>query len=126
MQDLLVLRDDEGILVLDDPKAEDESRGDSRTLELEAFEACRFQNGFASEGLLCNEPPIPLRDTRHPQVVTCLQEQTSSGTPAIQEGGVSLARHYLNLSNRRCGPGEELSESIQQGGVGLARNYLIY
>jgi hypothetical protein len=61
LQDYLVLRNDEDIHILDDPVPEEKSRGDSRTMQLEAFEACRFQNGFASEGMLCNEPPIPLR-----------------------------------------------------------------
>ncbi len=33
----------------------------SREAELDAFMACRFQKGFAAEGMLCHEPPIPLR-----------------------------------------------------------------
>ncbi len=32
-----------------------------RQTELAAFRACRFRQGFASQGMLCNEPPIPLR-----------------------------------------------------------------
>lgn len=28
---------------------------------LDAYKACRFQAGFAPEGFLCHEPPIPLR-----------------------------------------------------------------
>jgi hypothetical protein len=36
-------------------------REERRKSELAAFRACRFQQGFASEGMLCNEPPIPLR-----------------------------------------------------------------
>jgi hypothetical protein len=28
---------------------------------LAATASCRFRQGFASEGMLCNHPPIPLR-----------------------------------------------------------------
>jgi hypothetical protein len=43
------------------PQHEDLEREASRAAELDAFKACNFQQGFASEGMLCNEPPIPLR-----------------------------------------------------------------
>jgi hypothetical protein len=50
----------EDIIILDWPE-EDRARESAREAELAAFRACRFQQGFASEGMLCNEPPIPLR-----------------------------------------------------------------
>ncbi len=58
---MLVLRNNEDIFVLDDWQRKDKLREESRESELDAFKACRFQQGFASEGMLCNEPPIPLR-----------------------------------------------------------------
>jgi hypothetical protein len=30
-------------------------------IELAAAWQCRFREGYASEGMLCNDPPIPLR-----------------------------------------------------------------
>jgi hypothetical protein len=55
------MRDNGDVFLRDDVQAEDKSREASRVAELEAFRACPFQQGFASEGMLCNEPPIPLR-----------------------------------------------------------------
>jgi hypothetical protein len=61
VQDYLVLRDNANVFLRDDVQAEDKAREASRVAELDAFRACPFQQGFASEGMLCNEPPIPLR-----------------------------------------------------------------
>lgn len=60
MQDYLVLRN-EDIIVLDVRQPVCNLREESREAELHAFRACRFRQGFASTGMLCNEPPIPLR-----------------------------------------------------------------
>jgi hypothetical protein len=61
VQDYLVLRDSGNVFLRDDVQAEDKAREVSRVAQLDAFRACPFQQGFASEGLLCNEPPLPLR-----------------------------------------------------------------
>jgi hypothetical protein len=55
------MRGNGNVFLRDVVQAEDKSREASRVAELDAFRACPFQQGFASEGMLCNEPPIPLR-----------------------------------------------------------------
>lgn len=60
LQDYLVLRDGE-LTVRDVWLPESECREVSRETELDNFRACRFREGFASVGMLCNKPPIPLR-----------------------------------------------------------------
>jgi hypothetical protein len=57
---------------------------------VEATKMCRFQTGFAAEGMLCNEPPIPLRmllpgDVRAGQSVAGLQGD-APGRPCPAEG----------------------------------------
>ncbi len=51
----------EDIVILKHRRKVDAARESAREAELAGFRACRFQQGFASEGMLCNEPPIPLR-----------------------------------------------------------------
>jgi hypothetical protein len=68
MQDYLFLTQDNKVCVRG-PQDKDQgpealeclAREASREAELAAFRGCRFQRGNASEGRLCNEPPIPLR-----------------------------------------------------------------
>ncbi len=61
VQDCLAVTDNVEVGVRVTGREEDDSREASREAELDAFTACRFQKGFASEGMLCHEPPIPLR-----------------------------------------------------------------
>ncbi len=62
MQECLYLMSNEDVFVSAWPWQPDSGpREERRKFELAAFRACRFQQGFASEGMLCNEPPIPLR-----------------------------------------------------------------
>jgi hypothetical protein len=61
MQGYLVLRNNDDISVADVWQSQSHPREQLREPELAAFRACPFQQGFTSEGMLCNEPPIPLR-----------------------------------------------------------------
>ncbi len=56
-----MLEDNDDIAVREAKQDVRLSREILRRPELEAFRACRFQKGYASEGMLCDEPPIPLR-----------------------------------------------------------------
>jgi hypothetical protein len=61
MQDYLVLRSNGEVHVREGQQSSDPSGEERREAQLEVFRACRFEQGFASEGMLCHEPPIPLR-----------------------------------------------------------------
>jgi hypothetical protein len=61
VQDSLALKNHDDVYVRDVKSRTDTSRESMMEAELEAFRACQFQSGFTSEGMLCDEPPIPLR-----------------------------------------------------------------
>lgn len=63
LQDYLVMERDGELSLRDIWKKPDKEREASRVAELNAFKACPFQLGFkfASNGMLCDVPPIPIR-----------------------------------------------------------------
>jgi hypothetical protein len=60
MQRLLVLRPG-GLYAIRQGAPKQRMGGRQRAALLAATSDCRFKDGFASEGMLCDQPPIPLR-----------------------------------------------------------------
>ncbi len=60
LQDVLVVRP-EGLFARDPDTTEGAEDRPDRLSSLAATSHCPFQEGFASEGMLCDNPPIPLR-----------------------------------------------------------------
>lgn len=65
LQDYLQVKNNGEVFVHLNGMKEDKSRAASRVAELEAFRNCPFQKGFAPDGLLCTEPPIPLQVVKY-------------------------------------------------------------
>lgn len=60
MQPFLEVRDGNHVVFKDGLEEDTPARASEREAQLESFRRCRFQEGFASEGMLCNSPPLPL------------------------------------------------------------------
>ncbi len=61
LQDCLVPKNHDDVRMRNRQQEVKKSREIQRDKQLNRFRACRLQKGFTSEGMLCDEPPIPLR-----------------------------------------------------------------